>query len=115
MLDHLAIFLGGGLGAVFRNFIFLGVSKLSLNAWAGTLIVNIIGSLLIISLGEFIKELASHYSSFLKVGILGGLTTFSALAFDVFSFVREGSYLQALLIISLNIFFGIVVGVILFK
>ena len=114
-MNHLFIFLGGGFGALLRSSIFLGVSRFGVATWAGTLVVNVIGSLVLLGLLPFFKELPENYSAFFRVGMLGALTTFSTLALDVLQLVKSGSYAQALLVVFLNIFFGIVVGVILFK
>ena len=115
MMYQLAIFLGGGLGAVLRNLIYFAVNKLGAKVWLGTFTVNIIGSLLLVGLGQFLKELPENYVGFLRVGFLGGLTTFSTLSLDVFNCVKSGNYIQAGLIVFLNIFFGIIVGIILFE
>ena len=114
-MNHIAIFLGGGIGALLRSFIYSGVARLGVTTWTGTLVVNIVGSLLLIGFQPFLKELPESYSAFIRVGVLGALTTFSTLALDVFNLIKSGSYVQALLVVFLNIFFGIVVGVILFK
>ena len=115
MIKQLAIFFGGGIGALLRSFIYSGVTRFGISSWTGTLAVNVIGSLVLLGLLPVLKELPENYSAFFRVGMLGALTTFSTLALDVFQFVKSGSYLQALLVVSLNVLFGIVVGVILFK
>lgn len=115
MATNLAIFLGGGVGALLRNLVYIGVARLGFASWPGTLFVNVVGSLAILGLSHLIKELPESLSSFFRIGLLGGFTTFSTLAFDAFNFFKEGDYFQGSLVIFLNIFFGIVVGVALFK
>ena len=84
-------------------------------SWLGTVVVNIIGGTFIIFLREFFGELPLIYQKFLKVGLLGGLTTFSTLSLDIFTLIRGGLYSQAFLALGLNIFFGVIIGVFLFK
>jgi CrcB protein len=40
---------------------------------------------------------------FLATGIMGGLTTFSTFSFETVSFLSSGSYIKAILNISLNL------------
>ena len=115
MQNYLMIFLGGGVGSILRFSIYQVVNFLGLGVWPATLVVNVLGSLVIISLNSFIEDLPNYQNSFLKVGLLGGLTTFSSLALDAFTFAKSGDYLQAFGIILLNIIMGIVVGIFLFK
>ena len=106
------VFLGGGLGAALRH----GVNKLSLAAFgpsvpAGTLIVNIVGSL---AMGLLIGTLAAvpggtsqNLRLFLATGVLGGFTTFSAFSLDALTLWERGqpaaalAYVLASVILSL--------------
>jgi CrcB protein len=106
------VFLGGGLGAALRH----GVNKLSLAAFgpgvpAGTLIVNVVGSL---AMGLLIGILASvpggtsqNLRLFLATGVLGGFTTFSAFSLDALTLWERGqpaaalAYVLASVILSL--------------
>jgi CrcB protein len=106
------VFLGGGLGAALRH----GVNKLSLAAFgpgipAGTLIVNIVGSLI---MGLLIGTLAAvpggtsqNLRLFLATGLLGGFTTFSAFSLDALTLYERGqpgaalAYVLASVILSL--------------
>ena len=93
MKQALIVFLGGGLGSALRY----GVSKM-LNAVVpsfpfGTMIVNIIGSLVIgVLLGLSMKENGVEENTllFLAVGLCGGFTTFSAFAYENFTFLKHG-------------------------
>lgn len=106
------VFLGGGLGAALRH----GVSKISLATLgpgvpAGTLIVNVVGSL---AMGLLIGTLAAvpggtsqDLRLFLATGVLGGFTTFSAFSLDALTLWERGqpaaalAYVLASVILSL--------------
>lgn len=110
-MNAILIFLGGGLGAVLRH----GVNRLTFAIWsagfpAGTMVVNIIGSLL---MGIFIGLFAAHPGItpsarlFLTTGLLGGFTTFSAFSLDALTLYERGQiglalgYVAASVILSL--------------
>ena len=104
MLQNIvAISLGGALGAIFRYAAVGFTNRLYDHHFPlGTLLVNLIGSLLIGLLwGGLDKyELAHHYRLFVFVGILGGFTTFSSFALDNFHLFENGHLKLA----AINIF-----------
>ncbi|MEX0996518.1 MAG: fluoride efflux transporter CrcB [Flavobacteriaceae bacterium] len=96
MKTLLFIFIGGGLGSVFRY----GLSKL-LNTGSifpvGTFAVNILGSLILgVIMGIVLKNNLnlSPFVLFLTVGFCGGFTTFSAFAFENLNFLKNGDYVS---------------------
>ncbi len=116
MNNFLMVFFGGGLGAVLRYSVaLLGKRVFAGNLWASTLIVNVIGSFIFLYLFKYHKDLGEPTQLLLKVGLLGGLTTFSSLSFEVYESFIAGDLSKALLILSLNIIMGIVVGIIIFR
>jgi CrcB protein len=94
-MGYALVFLGGGLGAALRH----GVNRAALALFgpsipAGTLIVNIVGSL---AMGLLIGTLAAvpggtsqHMRLFLATGVLGGFTTFSAFSLDALTLWERG-------------------------
>ena len=95
-MHYLLVFLGGGLGAAARH----GVNRAAFQLWggafpAGTMIVNVAGSLLI---GLLVGLFAIHPSIgqparlFLTTGVLGGFTTFSAFSLDALTLWERGAY-----------------------
>lgn len=104
---YLFIALGGALGACLRFFL----SQQAL-IWFGksfpfgTLLVNILGSALI----GFLYTLISHgyvqptpWKTFLGIGFLGALTTFSTFSMDTLLLLEQGSWVKAGLNIALNV------------
>ena len=99
MWMFLAVGAGGALGAMARYAVaaqalhFMGPHF----PW-GTLIVNVVGSLLI---GVLAEALALRFSItpemrvFLVTGFLGGFTTFSAFSLDVVNMAERGDMLNA--------------------
>ena len=84
----LAVFFGGGLGAMTRHFTVLAGTRLLGEGFPyGTLLVNVLGSLLIgiIMEGSALKwDLPLETRALLVTGFLGGFTTFSAFSLDFF-------------------------------
>ena len=85
------VFLGGGLGSVLRFFI--GKSLNNYNVLpSGTFLVNVLGSFLIgIVLGLVAKNttITQQYVLFFATGFCGGFTTFSAFAYENYTFLKE--------------------------
>jgi len=84
----LMVALGGAVGSVLRH---------GVNVWIGapvaTLAVNIAGCFimgLLAGYGAFVAQLPEHWRVFLMVGVLGGLTTFSAFSLDFLTLMERG-------------------------
>ena len=94
-MHYWLVFLGGGLGAALRH----GVNRLALQAWgsdfpAGTMIVNVTGSLAIgLLVGLFAAQPSINPSTrlFLTTGLLGGFTTFSTFSLDALALWERGA------------------------
>ncbi len=115
VLSFLYVFLGGGLGATLRWIITVITYELTNKLWAGTLLVNVIGGVVFILLSKFLIDQSETSQLILKVGILGGLTTFSTFSYEVVSLFIAGKISEALLVIALNLLFTIGVGILIFK
>jgi len=105
------VFLGGGLGASFRWITSLISLELGAPLWGATLFVNALGTLCYFLSVKLSPGEALWQHTFLRVGLLGSLTTFSTLSYEVFSAAKNGQYLQASLIFGLNILTGVVIAV----
>ena len=113
MSNLVLIALFGAIGSLFRFFLIQVTPKIIyFNFPIGTIIVNLIGSLLIgIVASLFEKNLLSNeLRSFIVFGFLGGFTTFSAFTFEVFNLLKTGNYLN----LFIYLFFSIIVSLALF-
>lgn len=99
MLHLVLVALGGAIGAGIRHLSNLGALRLiGPNYPWGTMIINIVGSLV---MGLFIGFMARRDGSaelrlFVATGILGGFTTFSAFSLDFATLWERGATLPAL-------------------
>lgn len=128
----LSVGVGGFLGSILRYFISISINKLFINQEKylshtsnknlllltlekiplSTLAVNIIGSLLIGFFIAYFQKLSSPNESlklFLTTGLMGGLTTFSTLSFELTSMLIKndisGAILYSILSLSLGVLF----------
>jgi CrcB protein len=98
MKELLVIGIGGFLGSISRYLLQMMVSaRLPLSFPSGTLVVNLIGSLLIGLFFGYVEQ--KHWFSpqvrlFLTIGFFGSFTTFSTFAFENLELLREGNYLN---------------------
>lgn len=99
IMVFLAVFIGGGLGALLRHVSVSGLYKLTGEVFPyGTLFVNVAGSLIIGLLMELMAvkwQVSLEMRALLITGVLGGFTTFSAFSFDVLKLVDTAHYIYA--------------------
>ena len=113
MINHsFLIFLGAGLGGIFRYWISHGIALL----WGrefpfGSLIVNVTGSFLMGFLFVIILErfngIGPQLRALLLIGLLGGYTTFSSFAIETLNLFENGAWLNALL----NCFLSVILSI----
>ena len=93
-----AIALGGSLGAVTRYFVAIRLAAvLGVGIPYGTITVNIAGSLILGIIVALIEERGAfgpETRSFITIGFLGGMTTFSTFIYEGWEFSREGDILK---------------------
>ncbi len=103
---------GGFIGTVFRFLIsrYIQESFTSIFPW-GTLIVNILGSLLIgifFGISEKGNLMSPEWRIFLTVGICGGFTTFSSISNESFLFMQNKDWIRFALYPSFSFFLGLI-------
>jgi CrcB protein len=95
-MGYLIVFLGAGIGGALRHGVNLASVRLfGLGVPFGTLIVNVVGSLLMgLFAGYFAYRtgVPQHMRLFLTTGILGGFTTFSAFSLDAALLMERHAY-----------------------
>lgn len=107
MINVLAVFVGGGLGAVLRYLTGLFVARFALLSFPfATFMVNVVGSFLIglfyaLCMDKMVISPVMKVA--LTVGLCGGLTTFSTFSFELFNMIISGHFLPAFLYILLSI------------
>ena len=101
MIQILLVFLGGGLGAAGRHGVNIVAARLlGTNLPWGTMIVNIVGSLVMGLFAAWFAfradfGLTQHARLFLTTGVLGGFTTFSAFSLDAALLWERGEVMLA--------------------
>tara|TARA_Y100000590_G_scaffold156696_1_gene180126 strand:+ start:24 stop:401 length:378 start_codon:yes stop_codon:yes gene_type:complete len=97
----IAIFLGGGFGALSRYLIIDQISKLGPSSFPyGTMLVNILGALLIGSIYYLLISkviINEQLKVFITIGFLGGFTTFSSFNLDFFKLIESGNMFLAMM------------------
>ncbi len=111
-MQILIIGLGGFIGAILRYFLSGWVYRFSGSTLPyGTLTVNVVGSFI---LGGFLylsgERLALDplWRSFIAVGMMGALTTFSTFSWETIQYLLEGQMILAGINIILNVFLTLI-------
>lgn len=99
----MAVFIGGGIGAVLRYLISYFSRVMFQMPIFGTLTANLVGCFLIGCIFGLTLDRIQTISPTLKllitVGFLGGLTTFSTFSLESFELIKNGKIILALLYI----------------
>lgn len=111
MQNVIAVFLGGGIGAVMRFLTgMLAVRFLSVNLPVATFAVNIVGCFILGLLYAFFidrPEINTPLKLALTAGFCGGLTTFSTFSLEVFEMLKNAEFMQVLGYIAFSLIVGL--------
>ena len=112
LLKLISVFVGGGIGAILRYSLTLLSSKYFVTPIIATCSANIIGCFFIGCFFGFIlnkAEVVPHILKlFITTGLLGGLTTFSTLNFEVFELIKSGKILMGVGYLFFSCFIGLI-------
>lgn len=112
MQNIIAVFIGGGFGAILRYLTGVyAVRLLSINLPFATFIVNIIGCFILGFLyALFIDrpEMNIQLKLALTAGFCGGLTTFSTFSLEMFEMIRNAQFAQVSVYLVLSIVLGLI-------
>jgi len=110
MIKILLLLSGGAAGTLARYAVSGWGHKLYMGDFPiGTLLVNLIGSLIIgLAWGVFeLSNITSNMRTFLFMGVLGGFTTFSSYTLETLNLFRDGDVKFGLTNILLNNILGL--------
>lgn len=104
----IAVAAGGALGAVARHLSVLLTARLLGGGFPyGTLIVNVVGSLLIGATFQWLLlrggESSAELKAFVMVGFLGAFTTYSTFALETVQLLQEAAYGRSLVNMLANL------------
>ena len=110
-MNILAIFIGGGIGAVLRYLVGCIFSNyVKLNLPLATFVVNIVGCLILGFLYVFFMEKSQIPAALkfaLTVGFCGGLTTFSTFSLEIFEIFSNSQFVQGIIYIISSLVLGL--------
>ena len=109
-MNGLMVFLGGGLGALTRYFLYLILPKETLLPY-GTLFANFLGCFIATVVFTFFilkSDAESIYKLLLITGFCGGLSTLSALSIELTVYIQSGEYLRAIFYILTSLLICII-------
>ena len=96
-MNFLAVFMGGGTGALVRYLLYLVMPSYAYLPLA-TLVANFFGCFIatvVFVYFAFKSDLNQTVKIFLITGFCGGLSTLSALSLELLHFIHSGEYLRA--------------------
>lgn len=101
MINILAIFIGGGVGSLFRYWISQLLKTYSISFPVATLSINILGSFILGFAAAYFwtkapdTVLHNTLKLAITIGFCGGLTTFSTFSWETFDLIKNGEFLLA--------------------
>jgi CrcB protein len=110
-MNYVIVFVGAGLGGALRHGINVLAARIAGTEFPyGTLVINVIGSILMGVIIEYLAlrlELSQSVRLFLTTGILGGFTTFSAFSLEAALLYERDQLLAAIVYIVASVVLAI--------
>ncbi len=110
-MQLIAIALGGALGAVLRYLSIMTIMTFLNSSFPlGTLLVNVVGSLIMGVLVGGLDSMAwfdTRTTLFLITGVLGGFTTFSTFSMDAIKLLDSGQAFMAFTYMAVSLLFTV--------
>lgn len=108
----IAVLLGGAIGSLARLIVGAAIQqRVGLAFPAGTLVINVTGSLLLGFLMRFSLDttaITPVMRAFLTTGLCGGYTTFSTFSYETVDLLRGGLYVRAGAYVASSVALGLV-------
>jgi CrcB protein len=110
-MNYIIVFVGAGLGGALRHGINVLAARIAGTEFPyGTLVINVIGSILMGVIIEYLAlrlELSQSVRLFLTTGILGGFTTFSAFSLEAALLYERNQLLAAIVYVVASVVLAI--------
>ena len=109
--EWLAVAIGGALGVTLRHAIAIGFASLGAS-WLpiATLVANLVGCFSIGALSQWSLQADSHghwWVVGVRVGLLGGLTTFSSFALDIVKIWQSEKLVWSSSLVAMHVLVGV--------